>query len=527
MIKKVNIYCLLFCLIFSLSRCSSAPTELNEAASLEDVIQEEIANSDEDETEVQSDSSDEKQTAQASDEEDDEAGRIARKRKWLTNLTPYAKKKISMWVHYFAKKSPDRFVRFLTRGDAIKEVVEETLEQYDLPKEFFYLALIESGYQNHAHSHAGAVGTWQFIRSTGRHYGLQVDHYVDERRDPIRSTESAAKYLKELYRQFGSWHLAMAAYNSGEARVKRAIRKGRTNDYWELCRRKLLPPETRNYVPKFIAAILIGETPSRYGLRAQETPSYPSVEAVELPAPVKLSTIASTIGVSYDALKQVNPHIRRGVTPPGKTYEVWIPQDKVELAKSHFQSLERYRISGLKAIPYRSIASTHRVRRGESLGLIARKYRISVRTLKRINGLRSSQIYAGQRLRVNTKSYRGRVASQSSTHQVRRGESLGSIARKYRVSINTLKSLNGLRSSQIYAGQRLKVRGSAQISKADRKLARVKKPKMVTYRVRRGDNLYSIAKRFQMSVDTLKENNNLSHSKIFVGQHLKITSNQM
>lgn len=155
---------------------------------------------------------------------------------------------VQVWIEYFTTRDKERFQRFLDRGQPYRDVVENTLEENDLPAELYYLAMIESGFRTNALSHAKAVGVWQFIPGTARRYGLRIDRHVDERRDPIRATEAAAKYLRDLYNVFGSWHLAMAAYNAGEIRVLRAVFKGRTRNFWELIEAKTLPRVTaRNF----------------------------------------------------------------------------------------------------------------------------------------------------------------------------------------------------------------------------------------------------------------------------------------
>ena len=199
-------------------------------------------------------------------------------------ITLEENKFVKVWIDYFTKYDRERLKRFLKRGQQFKEIVQNTLKENDLPQELYYLAMIESGYQNHARSSAQAVGVWQFISGTATRYGLKVDHFVDERKDPIRSTEAAAKYLRDLYNVFGSWHLAMAAYNAGEMRVLRAIFKARTRNFWELVESKALPRETSEYVPKFIAMSLIAENPEKYSLEIDDNiVSYPSLKAVEVP----------------------------------------------------------------------------------------------------------------------------------------------------------------------------------------------------------------------------------------------------
>ena len=250
----------------------------------------------------------------------------------------FRNEKVKFWLDYFTGRGKERFQRYLNRGERLRDVVQSTLEESGVPNELYYLAMIESGFVTHAYSHARALGVWQFIRATGRRYGLEANYYIDERRDPIHATEAAIKYLTDLYNAFLSWELAIASYNSGELRVLRAIMDGKTRDYWEMSEQRLLPKETRNYVPKFIAANLIGRNPEKYGfidpVQIQKE-TYPSVVAVEVPSPVRLSTIAKTAKVPLSELKEVNPHLRRGTTPPSrKAYEIWVPANWVNAVQS-------------------------------------------------------------------------------------------------------------------------------------------------------------------------------------------------
>lgn len=247
----------------------------------------------------------------------------------------------------------------------------------------------------------------------------------------------------------------MASYNAGEHRIVGAVMRGKTRDFWTLAEKGILPRETANYVPKFLAAVIIGSDPEKYGFQDLNEERYPNLEAVELPAPLRLRDIAKLTGISYSTLKSVNPHIRRGVTPPGeKTYEVWIPEGEAAAVKAKSTELASHRIKGLRN---RSVASSrpyHRVRRGETLSSIARRYRMSVSYLKRINGLRSNRIMAGKRLRVSAKYYH---PNRSGRYRVRRGDNLHDIARRFGMSVRSLKRMNGLRRNTIYVGQTLRV----------------------------------------------------------------------
>ena len=432
---------------------------------------------------------------------------------------------VDKWVKYFCENDRERFQRFLDRGEAYRHVVQTVLKENDIPPEFYYLAMIESGYVTHARSHAKAVGVWQFISSTGKKYGLEIDHYIDERKDPIRATEAAAKYLRDLYTAFQSWELAMAAYNAGEYRILTSIINGKTRNFWELADRKLLPRETRNYVPKFIAAATIGANPEQYGFRAggdSEVEQFPSVFALEVPSPVRLKSIAKLSGISLEELQKINPHLKKGITSPrSETYELWIPSEKKDEMQSLLPQLAQMRLKGIKGRAYASNPEPryyHRVRRGENLSTIARKYRVSIAHLKRLNNLASSRIYVNQKLRLQATSYsRGNNDSADRTyHIVRRGENLSTIARKYRLSVAQLKRLNNLSGNRIYVRQRLSVQDT------DRAIASSKR----FHVVRRGENLIYIARKYRLSVAEIKRLNNLSGSRIYINQKLKISEEE-
>ena len=323
---------------------------------------------------------------------------------------------VRSWLHYFAIQDRERFQRFLDRGSVYKPMVLQVLRKYGIPTELYYLGLIESGYVTHATSRARAVGIWQFIRSTGHLYGLKADHYVDERMDPIRATESAARYLRDLHDRFNSWYLAIAAYNAGERRISNAIRRSRTRDFWKLARMGILPRETMNYVPKFLAAVIIGNHPEKYGFqRPVPEELYPQLAGIQVPSPVRLADVARLGKVDYLQLKKYNPHLKRGVTPPGRTtYKLWIPDGRADSVAGINDRLVTLKLKNLDQVnrtyasykknnrvpSKKKIVRYHRVRRGDTLHSIAQRYQMSVQSLKRINGLRRSTIYSGQSLVV-------------------------------------------------------------------------------------------------------------------------------
>jgi membrane-bound lytic murein transglycosylase D len=366
---------------------------------------------------------------------------------------------VQRWIKYFTERDRARFQRFLNQGSQYREVVENLLEENGLPAQLYYLAMIESGYLPRATSIAKAVGVWQFIPATGKRYGLEVNHYTDERRDPIRATEAAAKYLKDLYNVFGSWHLAIAAYNAGEFRIMGSVIRGKSRDFWTLVKMKVLPSETANYIPKFLAAVTIGENAAQYGFDEPKAEKYPSLEAVEVPSPVRLRDVANVFNIPLADLQKINPNLRTDITPPhAKSYEVWLPEDQarnVELLKPQLAHLRisrpRFAVPAISEEP----RHYHVVRSGESLKLIAQKYKMPVTYLKRMNRLSSNTIQAGTKLRITAKSYR---PQRTTRYAVRRGDNLNLIAKKFGVSVKKLKGINAIRGNQIMVGQVLRIK---------------------------------------------------------------------
>jgi membrane-bound lytic murein transglycosylase D len=230
---------------------------------------------------------------------------------------------IEAWVTRFSTWDRERFERFMTRGSVYQALIEDTLVKHGLPSDLYYLAMIESGFVIDATSRVRAKGIWQFTQGTGRRFGLRIDSQVDERLDPIRATEAAARYLKDLYDEFGSWYLAMAAYNAGEGKVRQAIRLGGTRDYWALTEGGYLPSETSAYVPIFQAAMRIAKSPESYGFTSKPIFDYPKVKQVRLARRQTLKSIAIQKGLSYAALRSVNPQVLRGRARPG--YRIWVP----------------------------------------------------------------------------------------------------------------------------------------------------------------------------------------------------------
>jgi membrane-bound lytic murein transglycosylase D len=392
--------------------------------------------------------------------------------------------KVEKWIDYFVNKNPEMFQRFLDRGHPYKKMIVGMLRDRGIPTELYYLAMIESGFVLHARSPMAAVGFWQFIPATGRRYGLRVDNYVDERRDPRRATIAAAMYLSDLNNVFDSWYLALSAYNAGEMRIMNAIMRGKSRDFWQLVKDKQLPSETMDYIPKFMAAFLIGTNPEKYGFRRPTAEANEELIAVNVPSPLSLHTISEYASVPLVTLQVANPHLVKGMTPPGpENYKIWVPKTFVSNINSNQERLAtaRLNISATriakleKAQPAASSASAsskanrkfHRVKRGEHLAMIAEKYGMTVGQLKVFNRLTSSTIRPGMKLKIrapeteiadrNEKRLASADTKGSGTYRVRRGDNLHQIAKRFGTTVQSLKKINRLRRTDLRVGQVLKI----------------------------------------------------------------------
>lgn len=417
---------------------------------------------------------------------------VSESRALSLNLTTYAEhRRVKYYLDFFQGPARSRMAVWLQRMPVYEPMVRSRFQAAGLPSDLVYLGLIESGFSNRAVSRSRAVGMWQFMRGTGRWMGLRVDRWVDERRDPVKSTDAAARYLSMLTQQFGgSYYLAAAAYNAGPGRVSRGLNRlaksapggsdeseddeedGLTDEhFFSLADTRYLKRETKDYVPKLIAASLIARNPEAYGF-----PPIPSAEPYPLDSLVVTETtgldvVARLAGVPFTVMAELNPHYLRGATPPRSTSVIRLPpgtQPKVTEAYAALAPKERAGSSGARVMAeYADESRTriHRVRSGETLGSIARKYRVSVANLRQWNRLgRSSLIRVGQRIKIvggkgAVSSAVARSSERPGTHVVRRGETLSSLSRRYGVSVAALMEENGMSSSRLRAGQRLKIPG--------------------------------------------------------------------
>ena len=376
---------------------------------------------------------------------------------------------VQKWLDYFQGRGRGYMQTYLSRSGKYQELMTSLLKREGMPEDLIYLVFIESGFSGKARSHASAMGFWQFIKGTGLRYDLKINQYVDERMDPELSTLAAIKYLKSLYSLFGSWYLSMAAYNAGENKIKRIVMQNQTRDFWELTYRHKLPVETTNYVPKFLAARLIAKNPEKYGFTDITYESQLEYIKIPIDEPVDLDLMAKHSGISRVTLKDLNPSALTHYLPifSDRQQYLKLPVDNEEsslqaaLSKSYV-SYKRLRIHSERGQKY------HKVRRGETVSHIARKFRTTSSKIKNVNSLRSDyRIRAGQVLRIPQRiSQRQKTNRKTASlskklnkkiiHVVKRGETLFDISRRYQVPIHEIAFVNSIKNrSLIYIGKRL------------------------------------------------------------------------
>ena len=388
------------------------------------------------------------------------------------------------YIRFFQTDAREHFSKWLTRSTRYIPMMRKVLEREGLPLDTVYLAMIESGFSAYAYSFAKAAGPWQFVVGTSRRYGLLTDFWVDERRDPYKSTIAASKYLKDLKARFhGDWYLAWAGYNAGEGKISRAIRKEKTTDFWRMMGRgRTLRAETKHYVPKLIAAALIAKHPERFGFHVDyDQPR--DFEEVRVPDATDLHVVAKAAGIAFEELRDLNPELRRFCTPPGG-YTLRLPQAKRESFLAEYEKLDaKDRLS----------FTEHRVEKGEPLGKIARAYGVTEAAILRTNGIRSyRQIKPGRMLvipmagasrgmlagsQLEDRRARGRMQLRAAPpdpapaakrvpgtlYTVKAGDTLWTIAAKFSTTVDKLRKLNGLsgrRARALQVGQTIAVRES-------------------------------------------------------------------
>lgn len=431
----------------------------------------------------------------------------------LCDLPIDANAQVASSIHFFQTRGRQTWEAWHRRSGRYRDLIVPILRETGMPEDLFYLSMIESGFNPRAYSRAHAVGLWQFVRSTGRLEGLRIDNWVDERRDPVKSTRAAAQHLRSLYKEFGDWRLAAAAYNSGRGRVRRAIDKAGSKDFWEL----KLPRETRNYVPLLMAAAVIAKDPARFGFDIPEVDEAITWDQVKLTELIDLKTAARLLGISaIDPLRALNPELRNVFTPhrPKEGYLFNVPSGHGGTFLAAFNRMPRSERSGIYE---------YKISRGDNLWTIARAFNVSARDLADANGLTNAAlIKPGQVIVIPITG--GVVApAGSGTHSVRRGESLWTISRRYKVSMQDLRTWNGLAGDTIRIGQKLKV-GVKMLTARQRAPVGTDANGRTVHTVRSGESLWTIARTHQITVSDLKQWNGLQKDTIRPGQSLFVST---
>jgi membrane-bound lytic murein transglycosylase D len=437
--------------------------------------------------------------------------------------------RIEKFIRYFQTRGRSKFEIYLTRSGKYGDMMREILAKYGLPGDLIYLALIESGFSPKAYSVARAAGPWQFIAGTGRRYGLRIDWWTDERRDYEKSTHAAASYLKDLYGMFDSWPLATAAYNAGEGKIQRAVARYKSDDYVELSRHRYLKQETKDYVPKMIAALTIAKEPEKYGFEGVKYEDPLEFDKVTVPGGTGMAALGRLIGVPYESLREWNPELRRFCTPPNReTYEIRLPKGYGKVA---LERMEEIRTDARVTFVH------HTVKRGETLASLADKYQTTVPVLQELNGMKKPRISRSARLILPViglsaeEAVPGKevsaeqvemafrrlddVARRTGTVRVRKGDTLSAIAKRTGVSVEELARANGLNAKkQIRAGSRLRLPGTGAAPSRKSVTPAGDGKKEIRHVVRRGDTLARIARIHGVTLDQLSERNNLKEGRV-------------
>ena len=426
-------------------------------------------------------------------------------------------------INYFTKTTRGKATIRVSmgRGNAYRPMIERILEEEGVPAEIYYLAMAESGFRPKARSHMAATGMWQFIASRGKQYGLPRDRYLDLRYDPESATRAAAKHLKDLHIEFNDWYLAMAAYNCGPNRVKSAIRRTGSRDYWTLLRRRALPRETRNYVPIILAMTYVGQNLDLFDIGEVDPAPEREYDTVRMRSATSFALIADATGSSVETIKDLNLALYRSATPP-YAYDLRLPKGTQERFEREIAL-----VPPDKRLNWRR----YEVRQGETLKAVAHRYKVKPEALASLNSLPEGQELAGGvRLTVPTTTrlsiYRyfgsgragGLLEPGTGRYRIASGDTLGGIARRFGTTVAKLLDWNGLTSTRIRAGRYLIVKPEGAGGQA---VASGAVPSG-RYTVRRGDSLSAIGARFGASVSQLRAWNGIRGTTIHIGQTLKV-----
>ncbi len=474
-------------------------------------------------------------------------------------------KQVLYYLDLFQGKQKKSFTAWLARSSQYIPSIQEEFKKAGLPRDLAYLAMIESGFNPSAYSPADASGLWQFIEGTGRNHGLRIDSWVDERREPDKATKAAIHYLSKLYKDFDNWYLAVAAYNGGEKRIETACKNNNTEDFWEIAESEGIYLETKRYVPKLIAAILIARNPEKFGFTEIKYQKPQQYDIIDVPGGVDLEAVAITANTSVKQLRTLNNELQKNQTPPKqKNYTMRIPVGTKELVARNLNKI--YPVSTI-------VYNTHTVKNNETLTTICSLYNISKTTLLKANNLRTAGLKKGLRLQIPATATKyvllkdgerpeDRLAKaatgkqQRVLHQIKSGETLATLAKKYQVPVKTIMQWNKISDlRQVKNGQQIalhldrsipeamtSITGATKVAvvspEADnvptlgdtkkRSVARsqtptVAKPQQQTwYVVKNGDTLSTISKKFQITAQDLRQWNNLNNKSLQTGNKLMV-----
>lgn len=426
---------------------------------------------------------------------------------------------VRAFLDYFTGSGKRTFALWLERSGRYLPMMRDIFAEAGLPRDLAYLAMVESGFNDKAYSWAHAVGPWQFIASTGHRYGLDNDWWHDERRDPEMATRAAAAFLSDLYEEFdGDWYLAVAAYNAGPGKIRNAIRRYKSRDFWDICRGNYLKSETKNYLPKLLAALLIAKQPAKYGFAELEYHAPLVYETATLPSSTDIEVIARLSGSDYETIKTLNPALKRWCTPPAESdYQVRLPVGSREVFLTEYTILpEQQRANYVR----------HKVKSGDTLLALSKRYGVRVQDIRNLNRIRNARaLQIGTNLIVPLNPDASDTTplaelkddykrSRRTYYRVRSGDSLWEISRKFNVTEKQLRVWNRLGwSNVIRPGQRLIVSAKGAPSRTATIHAAGPKQKVI-YQVRPGDTLWAIGREFSVGMAEIRHWNNLAENHI-------------
>jgi len=470
-------------------------------------------------------------------------------------------------IKSFLKNRKRSFERLMAVSEYYFPLFEEAFDKQNVPLEIKYLAVVESALNPKAVSRVGATGLWQFMYQTGKQYGLKIDSYVDERSDPLKASEAAAQYMKNMYAIFGDWDLVLASYNSGPGNVAKAIRRsGGQQNYWNI--RKNLPKETQGYLPAFLATMYIYEYHKEHGIKPERAPIKQfATDTVMIKRQMSFKQISELIDIPVAQLQILNPSYKLNIVPAYKdqTHFLRLPQDKMAVFTSNESKIYAYvdREANLRERPFqivRPIVSQdsvntfqrlaqakvryYRVKRGDNLSTIAQKYDVAVDDLKKWNNIKGNKVAYGKNLKINGVEAEEKssaiakveidkkgiqkdslASSTASFYVVQKGDNLSNIAKKFNVTVADIQDWNKLTTKNLPLGMALQVVKNP-INKEEVAIATPER-KDIQYMVQKGDNLSNIAKKFGATLEDLKQWNNLTSNAIALGSTLIVAKNEI